>query len=121
MTHTPQPHAGMIFCRGCGHSLHVSAPNCPYCGAAQMARTPAPASGEKSKVVAGVLALLLGGLGLHKFYTGAWGWGIVYIVLCWTFVPGIVALVEGIRYLFLPQAEFQRKADAIRGPFTFLW
>lgn len=110
----------MVFCRGCGQSIHATATACPHCGATQGA---APSTGgtEKSKVTAGVLAILLGGLGIHKFYTGAWGWGIVYIVLCWTFVPGIVALVEAIRYLTLSEAEFQRKAARLDGPFAFLW
>lgn len=107
----------MAFCRGCGQSIHASAIACPHCGATQGVALVA----EKSRVTAGVLALLLGGLGIHKFYIGAWGWGIVYIVLCWTFVPGIVALVEGIRYLTLPEAEFQRKAVRLDGPFAFLW
>ncbi|KQB56670.1 hypothetical protein AE621_24940 [Acidovorax sp. SD340] len=75
----------------------------------------------KSKVTAGVLALLLGGIGIHKFYTGAWGWGIVYIVLCWTYIPALVALVEGIRYLTLKQPEFAQKAARMDGPFSFLW
>lgn len=75
----------------------------------------------KSKVTAGVLALLLGGIGIHKFYTGAWGWGIVYIVLCWTYIPALVALVEGIRYLTLNQPEFAQKAARMGGPFSFLW
>ena len=65
--------------------------------------------------------LLLGGIGIHKFYTGAWGWGIVYIVLCWTYIPALVALVEGIRYLTLKQPEFAQKAARMDGPFSFLW
>ena len=68
-----------------------------------------------------MLALLLGGLGIHKFYTGAWGWGIVYIVLCWTYVPALVALGEGIRYLVLSKEEFARKAAVMKGPFAWLW
>lgn len=110
----------MAYCRGCGKPIHTTATICPQCGVPQgnMHNTPTPA---KSRITAGVLALLLGGLGLHKFYTGAWGWGIVYIVLCWTFVPGIVALVEGIRYLTLAEADFQRKAAELKGPFGFLW
>lgn len=110
----------MVFCRGCGQQIHFSAPACPHCGAIQVF-APGTSDAQKSRVTTGVLALLLGGLGLHKFYTGAWGWGIVYIVLCWTFVPGIVALVEGIRYLTLSDAEFQRKAAQLDGPFSFLW
>lgn len=112
----------MIFCRACGKPLHDSAPLCPHCGALQTGGRPAAAAaGGKSKVTAGVLALLLGGLGIHKFYLGAWGWGIVYILLVWTLVPGIVAFVEAIRYFTLPQADFLRKAEQLRGPFAFLW
>ena len=70
---------------------------------------------------AGILALLLGGIGIHKFYAGAWGWGIVYIVLCLTYIPALVALVEGIRYLTLKQPEFAQKAARMDGPFAFLW
>lgn len=112
-----------LFCRGCGKKLHTSAIACPQCGAVQriaISTLNAPAS-DKSKVTAGVLALLLGGIGIHKFYTGAWGWGIVYIALCWTYIPAVVALVEGIRYLTQTDAEFQRKATHMDGPFAFLW
>ena len=113
----------MTFCRGCGKPIHESAPTCPHCGATQITTpdwtpTQEPA---KSKVTAGVLALLLGGIGIHKFYMGAWGWGIVYIVLCWTYIPALVALVEGIRYVTLNDADFQRKATQLDGPFAFLW
>ncbi len=33
---------------------------------------------EKSKATTTLLSLFLGGFGAHKFYYGAWGWGIVY-------------------------------------------
>jgi TM2 domain-containing membrane protein YozV len=36
---------------------------------------------EDEKVVAGVLALLFGGLGLHKFYLGRMKQGIVFLLL----------------------------------------
>lgn len=112
----------MVFCHACAKPLHLSAVACPSCGAAQRKSEALDAGeSEKSKVTAGVLALLLGGLGIHKFYTGAWGWGIVYILLCWTYVPGLVAVVEGIRYLVLSKQEFARKAAAMQGPFAWLW
>ena len=119
----PSASSVTLFCRGCGKKLHASATACPQCGAVQhiaLSTLNATAS-EKSKVTAGALALLLGGIGIHKFYTGAWGWGIVYIALCWTYIPAIVALVEGIRYLTQTDAEFQRKATLVDGPFAFLW
>jgi len=61
--------SNMVFCRGCGKEIHESAVSCPHCGAAQGA----PSKEVKSKVVAGVLALFLGGLGIHRFYLGSGG------------------------------------------------
>lgn len=49
-----------------------------------------------NKVAYGILAILLGGIGIHKFYSGKTLWGIIYILLCWTGIPSILALVEGI-------------------------
>lgn len=115
----------MIPCYGCEKPLHTSAVACPHCGAMQTsaAGTAAnhPTASDKSKVTAGVLALLLGGIGIHKFYTGAWGWGIIYIVFCWTYVPALIALIEGIRYLVLTPEDFERKAAQMQGPFAWLW
>lgn len=68
---------------------------------------PAP----KSRVTAGLFALLLGGLGIHKFYLNKVGLGIVYLLLCWTFVPSFIALIEGIIYLTQDDATFSRKQN----------
>ena len=113
----------MIPCYGCEKPLHRSAVACPHCGAMQTPPSAADYRGTsgKSRVTAGVLALLLGGIGIHKFYTGAWGWGIIYIVFCWTYVPALIALVEGIRYLVLTPEDFERKAAQMQGPFAWLW
>lgn len=62
----------------------------------------------KSKITAGLLALLLGGLGAHKFYLGKIGAGIAYLLFCWTFIPAVVALVEGIIYLVQDDRAFAR-------------
>ncbi|MBR3814445.1 MAG: TM2 domain-containing protein [Spirochaetaceae bacterium] len=64
---------------------------------------------NKKRVTAGVLALLLGGIGVHKFYLGQIGKGIAYILFCWTVIPEILALIEGIRILCMNDAEFQGK------------
>ena len=45
----------------------------------------------------------------------------MYIVFCWTWIPALAALVEGIRYLTLSDADFQRKAAQLDGRFAFLW
>ena len=113
----------MTFCRSCDKVIQQFAATCPHCRASQIQK-PAwsrPQEPTHSKTTAGVLALLLGGIGIHKFYMGAWGWGLVYIVFCWTWIPALAALVEGIRYLTLSDANFQRKAARMNGPFAFLW
>ena len=50
-----------------------------------------------SKAVYIVLALFLGGIGIHKFVTKKYLQGILYVVFCWTFVPSFIALIEAIR------------------------
>ncbi len=108
----PRPHgaliAGQVFCRGCGAPIHDRAPLCPHCGAPQAALRSLP-EGQKSKLVAALLAFFLGGIGMHKFYLGEVGLGIVYLLFCWTFIPGLIALIEGIVYLASSDDAFARR------------
>ncbi len=62
---------------------------------------------DKNKTVAGVLALLLGDIGIHKFYLGQTGKGILYILFCWTFIPALLALIEGVQILCMSDEKFQ--------------
>ncbi|MDR1014195.1 MAG: TM2 domain-containing protein [Coriobacteriales bacterium] len=52
-----------------------------------------------NKLTYGLLAIFLGGIGAHKFMAGKTGLGIVCILFCWTFIPAIIGLVEGIAAL----------------------
>jgi TM2 domain-containing membrane protein YozV len=65
---------------------------------------------EKSKVVAGVLGILLGGLGIHRFYLGDAMGGIIRIVI--TAVTcgagSLIGLIEGIIYLAKSDEDFQK-------------
>lgn len=63
----------------------------------------------KSKVAAGLLGIFLGGLGIHKFYMGKIGMGILYLCFCWTYIPAIVGFIEGIIYLCSNDENFQLK------------
>lgn len=83
------------FCQSCGETINKRAVICPKCGVPQQTTVDAP----KSKVAAGVLGILLGSLGVHKFYLGQIGLGILYVVFSWTGIPGLIGLIEGIIYL----------------------
>lgn len=63
----------------------------------------------KSKVTAGILGILLGSIGIHKFYLGKIGTGILSILFCWTGIPALIGLIEGIIYLCMSDAEFAQK------------
>ncbi len=95
----------MIHCRECGVKIAESASSCPKCGAKQKNIS----SSEKSKTTAAILALFLGGLGIHKFYLGKSAQGILYLLFIWTFIPAIIALIDGIRYLVMSEDNFQEK------------
>ena len=96
--------ADMIFCSGCGRPVHKTAAACPNCGARLAA-----AGGTRSRVTAALLAFFLGGFGAHKFYLGRSGWGVLYLIFCWTFIPAIVAFIEFIIYLTMSDEAFAQK------------
>jgi len=49
-----------------------------------------------NKAAYALMAILLGWIGVHKFYAGKIGMGIVYIVFCWTCIPAIIGFIEGL-------------------------
>ncbi|RSU91496.1 TM2 domain-containing protein [Sphingomonas koreensis] len=97
--------ANQKFCFGCGAPMHMDAPACPKCGAPQTSAK----AGEKSRVAAILLALFLGGLGAHKFYLNRPGWGVLYLIFCWTFIPALIAFVEMIIYICMSDQDFKAK------------
>lgn len=110
-------------CKSCGAQIEDSAKQCPYCNAAitrvmsgtipsgNTTPTQMPVS-PPSKISAGVWALLLGSLGVHKFILGYKTEG--HIMLWFTILTGgagamimaPIALIEGIIYLTKSDQEF---------------
>ncbi len=83
---------GHHYCSACGAKITSGATHCISCG------SPTPYYRErstrpKSKILAGVLGLLLGEIGIHRFYLGYIGIGVIQIIL--TFITGGIAGVWG--------------------------
>ncbi len=67
----------------------------------------------KNKVAAGVLAILLGALGIHKFYLGYTKEGVITLLISlFTFGIGatimqVIGIIEGVTYLTKSDDEFE--------------
>ncbi|MRX40756.1 NINE protein [Flavobacterium sp. LC2016-23] len=62
---------------------------------------------ENKKVVSGIFAILLGVLGIHKFYLGYTKEGVIQLLLgllCG--IGGLIGLIEGIIYLTKTDEDF---------------
>jgi len=102
---------GTIVCPSCGKENLQGVFFCAYCGAS--ISTPQGRAGYgihqseelKSKIAAGILGILVGGFGVHRFYLGYIGMGIaqIAVTICtcgfgaiWGFIEGILILVGSI-------------------------
>jgi len=88
------------------------------------------ASGENKKVLAGILGILLGGLGVHKFILGYTNEGLILLgifvlsfpLMCviigafTIYIPIIIGLIEGIIYLTKSDEEFYNTYQVGRKP-----
>lgn len=107
----------MIGCRACGKTIKEGTVQCPHCGVNLATYVPPAVLDEfalmssmtdaqrllfqqqlnavrKDGTTGVILALLLGGLGIHHFYMGNMLAGVVYILFCWTFIPAILGVIE---------------------------
>lgn len=114
--------AEVIKCPECGSAkferIGEETNKCLYCGAFFSPERPKKeekiiiqqvTSKGRNKVLAGLLAIFLGILGIHKFYLGQTIWGIVYIVFCWTYIPSLLGFIEGIIYFCMSDEKFNEK------------
>ena len=108
-----------LKCAYCGHMFTHKMPSAPQ---PQPTQTPYQAPHQattsyvdkKDKTTAVILAFLLGGIGVHKFYLRQVGLGIVYLLFCLTYIPGIIAFIEGIILLTMSQEDFDRKYNNVQ-------
>ena len=58
-----------------------------------------------NKTIYIIVALILGGLGVHKFYADQVGQGILHLVFFWTGIPSVVAIIRAIIVIFTKKAD----------------
>lgn len=104
-----------MFCKFCGKEINENAYICVHCGAKVkediLANGLPTGKSGKSKIVAGLFGILLGGIGVHHFYMGNTGLGIVDILFCWTGIPGILGLINGIIYMTESDDKFESRLN----------
>ena len=57
----------------------------------------------------GIIAIIFGSVGLHKFYNGKYGKGMLYFIFCWSGIPALVGILEGIHYLAETQEQYEEE------------
>ena len=100
------------FCSNCGTPTQPNQILCVKCGVSLAKR--GAGIGGKNRIVAGVLGILLGSLGAHKFYLGYTKQGLIMLLVSiltsWTwigpFIIWTIGLIEGILYLLKSDEEF---------------
>ena len=91
---------GEKYCASCGSTVNPGAAICVKCGAS-VKKIASVDENQKSKLVAVILAFLLGSIGIHDFYLGYTTYGVIKIILtlCTGFGGAIWALIDFIRLL----------------------
>jgi len=111
---------GKRFCTSCGTAAPLGAPVPPPSSAYGTPKPYAQPQGphgapyqggqpSEKKLPAGLLGILLGWLGIHKFYLGYTNAGIIMLVIglfsC-VIASSVIGLIEGIIYLTKSDQEF---------------
>lgn len=101
------------FCFNCGAATEANQAICTKCGVGLGATG---ATGEKSKIAAGLLGIFLGALGVHKFYLGYSKEGVIMLLITLVgglitfgaaaWVVALIGLIEGVIYLTKSDDEF---------------
>ena len=109
------------YCHACAASIDSRAEICPKCGVRQPypdqqspPREPGIQEAGGTKIAAGICAILLGSLGIHKFILGFTQAGLIMLLVSLLTcglgaIPmALIGLIEGIIYLCKPEEEFYR-------------
>ena len=124
----------MAYCTNCGAIIETGDNFCTTCGQAvgrkrsvrkrsskvqtpQVVYVQSPQQEvyvrtKKSKGIALLLCLFLGGFGAHKFYLHSYFLGTLYLLFCWTFIPLLWSIIDFIIMLLIPERLFHKMYDS---------
>lgn len=100
-------YGGKSYCHNCGVKLNPNQVICVKCRSSL--EDEVKFEKNLNQVLAGVLALLLGGIGIHKFYLGHTLSGIIYLIFSWTGIPVFLGFIDGICLFCMSSESFNRK------------
>ncbi len=94
------------FCSNCGKELKEGADVCLNCGKAIEKLKTKKGISPKSRLVTFLLCTFLGTLGVHRFYVGKTGTGIL-----WLFTIGLFGIGTLIDWILILAGEFKDSND----------
>ena len=125
------PDLTQLKCKQCGAPLDQSSAingsiRCKYCGEMMSIATrqqviqpqeqqhaPLARYGNKSRGVAILLTFFFGYFGIQNFYLNRTGLGIICLLLTWSFIPCILAVIDFIRLICMSEASFNETYNRI--------
>ena len=103
---TPTLSNDEMYCFNCGSIIKQKAAFCVNCGSRVSSQESAVdvMTSDKTRLAAGLLGIFLGEFGVHRFYLGYIGIGIIQIIVTlitcgigglWGFIEGIIIIANG--------------------------
>lgn len=111
--HRGEPAIGMVVDFETQENRALSIFPVPGAAPVPAAMPTTPIRTDRNKYIAALIAFVLGTLGIHRFYLGRTGSGIVMLVLTCTVVGMIVtwpwSWIDMVRYLVMSDSEFEER------------
>lgn len=104
----------VVFCKSCTKEISESALSCPHCGHQELTTPTTVEAHITSQSVTIFLCIFLGSFGIHRFYLSKPISGVLYLLFCWSSIPGFIAVIETYLYLFTSQESWARKYNGGR-------
>ncbi|WP_051202157.1 TM2 domain-containing protein [Ferrimonas senticii] len=101
-----------ITCSHCHQSTRNDLALCQYCHSGLHLEALAgvdPTLRFRCQTLAARYGLYLGSFGVHRFYLGDHLRGSLYLAFCWTLVPTVLGIIDGIKLQRMATEQFQQR------------